>query len=103
VEHMYLNHPQVVTGIPALKETIGPYAHFVEPKVWIRVGELEPHDGEGALCDYKDFADHLQYCFKNPDERPNARGYLREKYSWEHMYKVLNQEFNNGKVYPRDS
>ena len=95
VEHMYLNHPQVVTGIPALKETMGPYAHFVEPKVWIRVGELEPHDGEGALCDYKDFTDHLQYCFKNPDERPNARDYLKEKYSWDHMYKVLDQEFNN--------
>jgi len=33
VEHMYLNRPQVVTGIPALKETMGPYAHFVEPKL----------------------------------------------------------------------
>jgi glycosyltransferase involved in cell wall biosynthesis len=103
VEHMYLNRPQVVTGIPALKETMGPYAHFVEPKLWIRVGEVEPHDGEGALCDYKDFADHLQYCFKNPDERPNARDYLKEKYSWDHMYKVLDAEFDNGEARPRDS
>ena len=95
LEHMYLNRPQIVTGIPAFKETMGPYAHFVEPKVWVRIGEMEPHDGEIALCDYRDFADHLQYCFKNPDERPNARDYLKEKYSWDHMYKVLDQEFNN--------
>ena len=98
LEHMYLNRPQVVTGIPALKETMGPYAHFVEPKVWIRVGEMEPHDGEGALCDYKDFTDHLQYCFKNPDERPNARDYLKEKYSWDNMYKILDEAFKNEKV-----
>jgi glycosyltransferase involved in cell wall biosynthesis len=93
VEHMYLNRPQVVTGIPALKETMGPYAHFVEPKLWIRIGEAENHDGETALCDYKDFADHLQYCFKNPDELPNAREYLKEKYSWNHMYDILDEEF----------
>ncbi len=48
----------------------------------------------------KDFTDHLQYYFKNPDERLNARDYLKEKYSWDHMYKVLDQEFNNGKVRP---
>jgi glycosyltransferase involved in cell wall biosynthesis len=75
----------------------------VEPKVWVRIGEMEPHDGEIALCDYNDFADHLQYCFKNPDERPNARDYLKEKYSWDNMYKVLDAEFNNGEVRPRDS
>ena len=95
VEHLYLNRPQVVTGIPPLKETMGTYAHFVEPKLWIRVGQSESHDGEGALCDYRDFADHLQYCFKNPDELPNAREYLKEKYSWEHMYKVLDKEFSS--------
>ena len=89
VEHMYFNRPQVVTGIPALKETMGPYAHFVEPKLWVRVGQDEPCDGDAAYCDYKDFAEHLQHCFKNPDEYPNAREYLREKYSWEHMFKAL--------------
>lgn len=103
VEHMYLNRPQIVTGIPPLKETMGPYAHFVEPKVWVRIGEMEPHDGEIALCDYKDFADHLQYCFKNPDELPNARDYLKEKYSWDHMYKALDEVFNNGEIGAGDS
>ena len=103
VEHMYLNRPQIVTGIPPLKETMGPYAHFVEPKVWVRIGEMEPHDGEIALCDYRDFADHLQYCFKNPDELPNARDYLKEKYSWEHMYKALDEVFNNGEIGVGDS
>jgi len=104
VEHMYLNRPQVVTGIPALKETMGPYAHFVEPKLWVRIGQTEPHDGETALCDYRDFADHLQHCFKNPDELPNAREYLREKYSWEHLYKALDKVFNkDGQIRVGDS
>jgi glycosyltransferase involved in cell wall biosynthesis len=94
MEHMYLNRPQVVTGIPALKETMGPYAHFVKPKLWIRIGQSEPHDGETALCDYRDFADHLQYCFNHPGDVPDARAYLRERYSWEHMYKSLDQVFN---------
>jgi len=98
VEHMYLNRPQVVTGIPALKETMGSYAHFVEPKVWTRIGEIEPHDGDIAICDYKDFADKLQYCFRNPEELPNAREYLKDKYSWENMYKVLDKEFTNGEI-----
>ena len=104
VEHMYLNRPQVVTGIPALKETMGPYAHFVEPKLWVRIGQAESHDGEVAYCDYNDFADHLQHCFKNPDVFPNAREYLREKYSWEHLYKALDKEFNkDGQVRIGDS
>ena len=103
VEHMYLNRPQVVTGVPALKETMGPYAHFVEPKLWVRIGQAEPHDGEVAYCDYKDFADHLQHCFKNPDAFPNAREYLREKYSWEHLYKALDEVFDNGQVRVGDS
>jgi glycosyltransferase involved in cell wall biosynthesis len=104
VEHMYLNRPQVVTGIPALKETMGPYAHFVEPKLWIRIGQAEPHDGEVAYCDYRDFADHLQYCFKNPDAYPNAREYLKEKYSWDHLYKALDGEFNkDGQIRVGDS
>jgi glycosyltransferase involved in cell wall biosynthesis len=98
VEHMCLNRPQIVTGIPSLKETMGPYAHFVEPKLWLSVGESEPHDGEAAVCDYREFADHLQYCFKNPDEFPDAREYLKERYSWENAYKVLDEEFNGGMV-----
>jgi glycosyltransferase involved in cell wall biosynthesis len=103
VEHMYFNRPQVVTGIPTLKETLGSFAHFVEPKLWVRIGEVENHDGEAAYCDYKDFTDHLQYCFKNPDDLPNAREYLREKYSLENMYKGLDKVFNNGQVCAGDS
>jgi glycosyltransferase involved in cell wall biosynthesis len=93
IEHMYLNRPQVVTDIPAHKETMGPYAHFVKPKLWTRIGETEPGDGDIALCDYKDFTDKLQHCFKNPNELPNAREYLKQKYSWNNMFKVLDEEF----------
>jgi glycosyltransferase involved in cell wall biosynthesis len=98
LEHLYFNRPQVVTNLPPLRETMGSYVHFVEPKLRLQVGEGESHGGDIALCDYRDFADKLQYCFKNPDEVPNAREYLQEKYSWERMYEVLDAEFNNEKV-----
>lgn len=96
VEHLYFNRPQIVTDLPVFREIMGSYAHFVEPKVWIRAGESHRHDGDMAICDYRDFADHLQYCFNHPDEVPNAKDYLKSTYSWGHMYKVLDQEFKTG-------
>jgi glycosyltransferase involved in cell wall biosynthesis len=103
MEHVYLNRPQIVSGVPALKETLGPHAHVVEPKI---MGHTQCNENEGGvhmLCDYMDFADHLQYCFKNPDARPNASEYVKQKYSWENVYKVLDKEFNNGNVRIGDS
>jgi|TARA_R110001599_G_scaffold69378_2_gene195170 glycosyltransferase involved in cell wall biosynthesis len=98
MEHVYLNRPQIVSGVPALKETLGPHAHIVEPKFMGHTDCKEHEGGMHMLCDYMDFADHLQYCFKNPDVRPNASEYVKQKYSWENVYKVLDEEFNNGKV-----
>jgi len=93
VANKLTNHLATLPGVEVVYFAFGNYKggeindRFVDPRIRFL-------DAVGALCDYKDFTDHLQYCFKNPDERPNARDYLKEKYSWDNMYKVLDAEFN---------
>jgi glycosyltransferase involved in cell wall biosynthesis len=94
IEHLYFDRPQIVSGIPALIETMGPHAHIVKPKVSVYTTITEPEGGEFMFCDYMDFADKLQYCFRHPDEKPNGREYVKQEYSWDHMYKTLDAEFS---------
>lgn len=93
IEHIYFNRPQIVSGVPALKETIGKYAHVIEPKMSINFGTTNKHGGIFDYTDYMDFADKLEYCYKNRDDVPNARTELKKDYSWENVYKVLDSFF----------
>lgn len=94
IEHCYFNRPQIVSGVPALKETLGENAYIIEPKLLIGVSNHEKHGGEIALCDYNDFADALQYYFNNPNHVIDTREYVKNKYSWENVYTILNDHFN---------
>lgn len=98
MEHLYFNRPQIVSGVPALKETIGKHARVIEPKITKYVGEEESHGGIIYLCDPIDFADALEHYYINRDDRPNAREDIKERYSWENVYKVLDQYFTNGTI-----
>lgn len=93
LEHLYFNRPQIVSGVPALKETLGNYVHFVKPKVILHTLSNERESGEHMICDYKDFANYLQYCFRNPDKYPNSSEYVKQKYSWDNVYKILENFF----------
>ena len=93
IEHIYFNRPQIVSGVPALKETIGKYAHVIEPKMSINFGTNNRHGGIFDYTDYMDFADKLEHCYKNRDDVPNARTQLKKDYSWENVYKVLDSFF----------
>ena len=103
IEHLYFNRPQVVTNVPALKETIGKYAYLVEPKIYKHLGQFEhPLGGFIHDCDSTDFADALEHYYINRDDRPNAREDIKERYSWENVYKVLDRFFTNGSVQPAE-
>ena len=95
-EHIYFGRPQIVTGVPALKEILGENAHIVEPKLWIQVTEQEKHGGDLAFVDAGDFANYLEHCYNNRDERPDVRDKLKKEYNWENVYKVLDRFFTNG-------
>lgn len=97
-EHIYFNKPQLVSGVPALKETIGEHAYIIEPKIVKYAGEEENHGGIIYSCSSTDFADGLEHYFKNRDDKPNARDYMKEKYDWKKAYKVLDDYFTNGTV-----
>lgn len=97
-EHIYFGRPQIVTGVPALKEIIGEHAHVIEPKFWLQVGAEETHGGDLAYTDYMDFAERLEYCYNNRDDRPDVRDILKKGYNWENVYKVLDQYFTNGTI-----
>ena len=97
-EHIYFRRPQIVSGVPALKEILGENAHIVEPKLWMQVTEQEKHGGDLAIVDASEFADYLEYCYNNRDDRPDVRELLKREYNWENVYKVLDTYFTNGAV-----
>lgn len=88
-EHLYFNRPQIVSGVPALVETLGKHAYVVKPKVSLHTLSMEKEGGEHLICDYKDFTEHLQYCFKNPDKPIGGREHVKQKYSWNDVLKNL--------------
>ena len=97
-EHIYFGRPQIVSGVPALKEILGDHAHIVEPKLYMQVTEQEKHGGDLAIVDASEFADYLEYCYTHQDEHPNVRDILKQEYNWENVYKVLDRFFTNGAI-----
>jgi hypothetical protein len=93
IEHICFGRSQIVSGVPALKEILGDHAHIVEPKLYMQVTEQEKHGGDLAIVDASEFADHLKYCYTHQHEHPNVRDILKQEYSWENVYKVLDRYF----------
>ena len=94
LEHVYFNRPQIVSGVPALKETLGNFARFVEPILWTTVSCFESHSGDIAYVDPKEFTKHLTYLYENRDTyTQDSRTHVKNNYSWENVYKVLDPYF----------
>lgn len=94
MEHAYFNRPQIVSGVPALKETLGGFARIVEPIIWTTVSSFEAHSGDIAHFDYKDFVKHLNECYEARHEPLiDSRSHVETNYSWENVYKVLDPYF----------
>ena len=66
---------------------------FIEPKVVQPVNVREIHGGIIYICDPLDFTDALEHYYINRDDKPNAREYIKKRYNWENVYKVLDQFF----------
>lgn len=63
MEHAFYGKPQVVSGVPAVKEVMGDVAMVVEPTVWTTVSKFESHGGEIAIHDYKAYSDALYHLY----------------------------------------
>ncbi len=63
MEHALYGRPQVVSGVPSVKEVMGDVAWVVEPAIWTTVSKFESHGGEIALHDYKPYSDALYHLY----------------------------------------
>jgi hypothetical protein len=63
MEHSLYGKPQVVSGVPSVKEVMGDVAMVIEPAVWTTVSKFESHGGEIAMHDYKPYSDALYHLY----------------------------------------
>lgn len=99
LEHALLGKPQVVTGVPAIKETLGPVALIVEPKVWTTVNNQESHGGELAVTDPVDFMEALEKVYLGKHTCDGYRNHVLNNWGWDDKLKVLDGYFINGCVH----
>ena len=93
IEHAYLGKPQIITGVPALKETLGEVALVVEPKLWITVNNQESHGGEIAAIDHLDVVAALEKVYKKEHTGDGYKHYVETNWSWTDKLKVLDDYF----------
>ena len=91
VEHLYLNKPQIVPGIPILKEILDDKALFVKPVIQMTMFNFEKHTGDVAISSSSDFASQMDKCFKEKLTEPRGKEYVSNKYSWKQMEDKLKQ------------
>ena len=90
-EGAYLGVPQIVTNTGGLSDIFGGFENMlVNPKVYMSIpGGIDFHNGELAICDYKDFADKLMFYYKNRDileaDGQKIRAHIQEKYDWDKL------------------
>ena len=91
LEHGLLGKPQIVSGIPALRETMKDFASFVPPRLWTTVSKYESHGGEIAMFDSDDFATELDniYTLWKAGKTKNINKLDPERFNWEKVLKNL--------------
>lgn len=91
LEHGLLGKPQIVSGIPALRETMKDFASFVPPRLWTTVSKYESHGGEIAMFDSDDFATELDnmYTLWKAGKTLNINNLDPERFNWEKVLKNL--------------
>ena len=90
MEHALYGKPQVVSGVPAVKEVMGDVAMVVEPAVWTTVSKFESHGGEIAMHDYKDYSDALYHLYTQGfSEGQRYVDHVRAHGDWEKNLKPL--------------
>jgi hypothetical protein len=65
-EHACFGKPQIVSGVPALRETLGAFARVIEPAAISTMSRFENHGGEIAHFHPSDFARALNEVYHEP-------------------------------------
>lgn len=93
LEHSYFNRPQIVSGVPSLKETLDENSYIIEPKMWSTVTNSESHSGDIAYFDHRDFTEKLHECFKERQKVCNSRDRIVKMFNWGDVLKELDVIF----------
>ena len=89
MEHGILGKPQIVSGVPALKETLGNHGIIIEPVAKTMVSNMESHGGEIWIFDPDDFVDALFNVYKFYTESDKLKTHIEENYNWETLLTIL--------------
>lgn len=90
MEHALHGKPQIVPGVPSVKDVLGDVAVVVEPKVWTNVSNYETHGGEIALVDYKDYSDALLNIYRQGFSNAESyKNHVQVHGNWENNLKVF--------------
>lgn len=83
IEHGYFNRHQIVSGVPALKETLGAHATVIEPTGTSHMPNFDKHNGVISEFDAMDFAMAMHECFHKKIPKPDGlREHIVETYDW---------------------
>ena len=79
-EHACFGKPQIVSGVPALRETLEGFAIIIEPRVITTMSRFENHGGEIAHFNSSDFATAMYDVFS---EAPSKRITEVPTFTWD--------------------
>ncbi len=90
VEHGWHMKPQVVAGIPSVKEVLGDVAVVIEPHMWTTMSRFESHGGEIALFREEEYANALTIMYRQGcTNGEKYREHIKKTCSWEENLKPL--------------
>jgi glycosyltransferase involved in cell wall biosynthesis len=99
MEHAALGKPQVVSAVGALNDVFSQGSSFlIKPVVTMSVpNHLDEHNGDLHICSSDNFAEALNFYYKNPDIRQtdgeNVEKYITEKYNWDTILLKFHEDF----------
>ena len=94
VEHSCFNKPQIVSAVPALKETmngIGYYASIEHSRMFLI--ESSNMMGYAMFPKVSDFTKHLKYLYHNQNHDTSYRDIITSRYDWNKTYAHLDTFF----------
>ena len=84
IEHGYFNRHQIVSGVPALKETLGDFVKVIEPIGTKHMCNFDKHNGVMMDFEPMDFAMALHDCFHGKISKPDGlREHVVTHYNWD--------------------
>jgi glycosyltransferase involved in cell wall biosynthesis len=90
-EGAFLGNPQIVTDVGGLSDIFYKFPNMlVEPKLNMTLtAGIDFHNGELAICDFKDVADKMFFYYSNRDvlrqDGDSVKKHIKETYSWDQL------------------